>query len=210
MKTDDLIAVLAADTLPQATVAQRMMRSLPLAIGVSLMLFVLFWGLRPDLTAALTSPVAGKTLVPSGLVIVAGALAFALSHPGQRWQRRFWLTGLFIALLVAGFALALARDGLTGLAAALGTPALLTCLASIPALALPLLAAVLWALSAGAALQPRLTGAAGGLMAGGLAAAIYSLYCDQDAALFSLPAYSAAILMVALAGGLAGPRLLKW
>ena len=63
----------------------------------------------------------------------------------------------------------------------------------MPALAVPLLAAVLWALSAGAPLHPGRTGAAGGLAAGALAAALYSLYCDQDTALFVLPAYGAAI-----------------
>lgn len=41
-------------------------------------------------------------------------------------------------------------------------------------------------------------------------AAIYSLYCDQDAALFVLPAYTAAIAFVALVGAATGARLLKW
>jgi hypothetical protein len=97
-----------------------------------------------------------------------------------------------------------------GLAASLGKPTLVTCLTTVPSLAIPLLAAVLWALSAGAPLRPGRAGAAAGLAAGALAAALYSLYCDQDEALFVLPAYGVAVLLVTLVGALAGARLLRW
>jgi hypothetical protein len=39
---------------------------------------------------------------------------------------------------------------------------------------------------------------------------MYSLYCDQDALLFYLPAYGLAVLGVAAAGAAAGARLLRW
>lgn len=210
MKTDDLISVLAADTLPQQSVGQRLARALPLAMGVSLAAFALFWGPRADIAAALNSVAALKTIVPLLLVALTGALALALARPGARSGMRSGALGLFAVVLAAVFAVAVVDGGLSGLTGALSTPSLLVCLLSIPTLALPVLGAVLWALSAGAALRPRLTGAVGGLMAGALATVIYSLYCDQDAALFVLPAYSVAILSVALLSAMASSRWLRW
>jgi hypothetical protein len=210
MKTDDLIAALAADTRPGHTVGQRLARALPVAIAVAAVAFGLFWGVRPDLATAVTSPAVMKTVVPLALAGLAAALALTLSRPEAQAGRSGVALGALAAVLFGAFGAALAAGGLSGLVAALATPSLVTCLTSIPALALPLLVAALWSLSAGAPRRPALTGAFGGLAAGGLAAAIYALYCDQDTALFVLPAYAAAILIVALAGMLAGPRMLAW
>jgi hypothetical protein len=210
MKTDDLIAVLAADTLPRLTVAQRLTRALPVALVASLAAFLLLWGFRPDLVSALTSAAAIKSALPLVLALLAGAAALILSRPEA--QASGPATGLVVfgSALLAAFGAALAAGGLSGLSRALATPSLVVCLTSIPALALPLVGATLWALSAGAPRRPGLAGALGGLAAGGLAAAIYSLYCDQDAALFFLPAYAAAILIVAVIGLVIGSRTLAW
>ncbi len=210
MKTDDLIAALAADTRPGPSVAQRMSWALSGAMALAVVAFVLFWGVRPDLAAAMTSPAALKPLVPLGLAGLAGALALTLSRPEARGGRTATALWVFAAALVAAFGAALAAGGLSGLASALATPSLITCLISIPALAIPLLAAALWALSAGAPRHPARAGALGGLTAGSLAAALYALYCDQDTALFVLPAYATAIGIVTFAGTLLGPRTLAW
>ncbi len=210
MKTDELISMLSADTLPRITVQQRLMRALPAAMLVSTLALIGAWGIRPDIAAALGSAAVLKHVLPLGLVALAGAVAVALVHPAMPVMRRMPVLGVFGAILFCVFALALSRQGLSGLTDALVTPSLLVCLLSIPVLATPFLVAALWALSAGAALRPHLAGAAAGLCAGGAGAAIYALYCDQDAILFVLPAYFAAILVVALIGALAGPRALKW
>lgn len=210
MKTDDLIAALAADTLPRLTVARRLMRALPVAFVASFAAFLLFWGFRPDLAAALASTAAFKSILPLVLALMAGALALLLSRPEAQAGRPAIGLYAFSAVLLAAFGVALAGGGLAGLSSALATPSLMVCLTSIPMLALPLLGAALWALSAGAPRRPALAGALAGLGAGGLAAAIYSLYCDQDAALFFLPAYAAAILIVTAAGLLIGSRALTW
>ncbi|MCC6007769.1 MAG: DUF1109 family protein [Rhodobacteraceae bacterium] len=210
MKTEGLIAALAADTRPGPTAGQRLARALPLGIGVAAVAFALVWGPRPDIAAALASLTVLKTLVPLVLAVLAWAVCVEWARPGARPVMRVSALALFVAALIAALAQALAGGGLSGLADALSTPSLLICLVSIPALSLPLLAAVLWSLSAGAALRPGLVGAMGGCAAGGGAAALYSLYCDQDAALFVLPAYAAATLVVTLIGAAAGARLLKW
>ncbi|MCC6007285.1 MAG: DUF1109 family protein [Rhodobacteraceae bacterium] len=210
MKTDDLIAALAADTHPGPTVGQRLSRALPGAMILAAVAFALFWGVRPDIAAAMTSPAALKPLVPLALSGLAGALALTLSRPEARGGGPAIALWVLAALLAAAFGAALAGGGLSGLVGALANPSLVTCLTSIPALALPLLAAALWGLSAGAPRRPALAGALGGLAAGSLAAALYALFCDQDAALFVLPAYATAILIVALAGSLLGARTLAW
>lgn len=210
MKTDELIAALAADTRPGPTVAQRLTRALPAGGAVAVAAFALFWGVRPDLAAALTSPPVLKPLVPLMLAALAAGLALTLSRPEAHGGRMAIALWVFAAALCAAFGAALVTGGMSGLLMALTTPSLATCLTSIPALALPLLAATLWALSAGAPRRPALAGALGGLAAGGLAAALYALYCDQDTALFVLPAYATAILVVALVGTLVGARTLAW
>lgn len=210
MRTDDLIAALAADTKPQAPVAIQLALPLMGAVSLSVLSFVLFWGPRPDLWTALGSIAVLKTLVPLVLVALAAAFALALAHPGRATKARAAVLGTVIALAALAFLLALGREGLAGLQGALSTPSLMTCLLSIPALSTPLLGVALWGLSSGASLRPWLTGAMAGFAAGSLAAAIYSLYCDKDMALFVLPAYGMAIGSVTLAGSLIGVRVLKW
>ncbi|MCH8467787.1 MAG: DUF1109 domain-containing protein [Roseinatronobacter sp.] len=210
MKTEDLIAVLSADILPRKAVAQQLARALPVATLISIAAFMVFWGPRPDIWAALGSMAALKTLLPLGFVLLAAALALSLAHPGTRHDTQSAALGVFVILVIGTFGSALLKAGFAGLSAALSTPSLVTCLLSIPVLALPVFIAVFWALASGAALRPRLTGAVAGALAGGLAAAIYSIYCDKDMILFVVPAYSAAILSISALGALLGPRLLKW
>ncbi|MGY6706265.1 NrsF family protein [Roseinatronobacter sp.] len=210
MKTEDLIAALSADTLPQKTVAQQLARALPVAMVISIAAFLAFWGPRPDIWTALGSVAVLKTILPLGLAVMAAALALSLTHPGIRHDIRGAALALFVVLVLGAFGAALLNAGLAGLIAALSTPSLQACLLSIPVLGLPVLLAVFWALSSGAALQPRLTGAVAGLIAGGLAASVYSLYCDKDMVLFVVPAYFTAIASIAVIGALLGPRLLKW
>jgi hypothetical protein len=84
------------------------------------------------------------------------------------------------------------------------------CLTFVPLLSLPLLAAGLLALRHGAPTQPRVAGAVAGLLAGGLAAALYASHCIDDSPLFVATWYTLAIGLVALAGSLLGPRVLRW
>jgi len=209
MRTDDLIAALAADGVPGPNPARRLALILP-AAGLSLLAVLTFWGVRPDLSPAMQSGAALKTLVPAVLALVAGLLATGLARPGAQVAGRAVALASLGAALAAGFAAALAAGGLSGMVAALSTPTTLTCLFSVPVLSLPILAAVLWALRAGAPLHAARTGLVAGLAAGALGAAIYSLYCDKDMALFVLPAYGTAVAAVAALGGAIGARVLRW
>jgi hypothetical protein len=209
MRTDDLIAALAADTVAGPAPARRLALVLP-AAALSLLAVVTLWGVRPDLGPALQSAAVLKTAVPLGLALVAGLLASGLARPAMPVTGRILaLAGIGVAL-AAWFASTLAGGGLAGMTAALSSPTTLICLVSVPVLSLPILAAVLWALRAGAPLHAARTGMVAGLAAGGLGAAIYSLYCDKDMALYVFPAYGTAVLAVALIGGAVGARVLRW
>jgi len=209
MKTDDLIAALGADTVPGPDPTRRLALVLP-AAGLSLLAVLTLWGVRTGLAGALQSAAVLKTLVPLVLALVAGLLATGLARPGMRVTGRVIALVVLVAVLAAGLAAALAAGGLSGMVAALSTPTTLICLLSVPVLSLPILAAVLWALRAGAPLHATRTGMVAGLAAGALGASIYSLYCDKDMALFVLPAYGTAVAAVAVLGGVIGARVLRW
>jgi len=170
----------------------------------------IFLGLRPDLTSALTGPPAVKTLLP----LLMGSLALVLAM--RRARPAAPTGGLDLALvgLIALVGLTLAGgvivQGATPLATMLAEGNPVRALVSIPLLAIAPLAAVLWALHAGAPLAPARVGALAGLAAGSMAATIYSLSCPEDSAQFFVPVYGLAIGLVALAGAGLGHRLLHW
>jgi hypothetical protein len=86
----------------------------------------------------------------------------------------------------------------------------LSCLAFIPLLSAPLLAAALIALRHGAPARPALAGAVAGLVAGGFGATIYAAYCIEDSPLFLATWYTLAIAIVSIVGAAVGSRALRW
>ena len=84
------------------------------------------------------------------------------------------------------------------------------CSMRVLVLSVPIFAALVIALRRLAPTKLRWTGAAAGLLAGGLSASVYGLYCQESAAPFVAVWYSLGICACALVGALAGPRLLRW
>lgn len=210
MRTEDLIRTLAASPPPGGDPKGRLCIALALSLGVAVAAVWALWGIRPDLTAALTAPTLLKTAGPAAVATLALALALRRASPARTADGlRLGLTGL---LGLAGLALvwSLTAQGVPALPRALGDGSVGIALASIPVLGLLPLAAALWALRAGAPTAPAWAGAQTGLGAGGLGATAYSLSCTDDAALFVLPAYGVAIALVTLLGTLLGARLLRW
>jgi hypothetical protein len=78
------------------------------------------------------------------------------------------------------------------------------CLLSIPCLAAAPLTGTLLALRQGAPENPGLAGAAAGLFAGAIGAALYATHCPDDSPLFVAAWYSLAICFVVIAGALVG------
>ena len=83
----------------------------------------------------------------------------------------------------------------------------LVCLTAIPLLSLLPLAALLLALRHGA---PTARRGGGGLIAGGLAAALYAMHCIDDSPLFVATWYTIAIGAMTVLGAFLGRLLLRW
>ncbi|HEY0328508.1 MAG TPA: DUF1109 domain-containing protein [Rhodopseudomonas sp.] len=212
MDTERLITTLAADNGYPARPPGRVLAiALPLGFAVSLALLLATIGLRPDVLQALRSPLFDlKFVVTLALALAALPLALQVSRPQPLPRRWLWLLLIPLALLALGMVFeALAPSPAPAMVRLMGHNALL-CLASIPALSLPLLAAALIGLRQGAPQRPALAGALAGVLASGLAAALYAAHCIDDSPLFVATWYTLAVALVALLGAAIGARALRY
>ncbi|MFN0113436.1 MAG: NrsF family protein [Paracoccaceae bacterium] len=214
MKTDDLIAVLAAETGTAGTWAGLRGTALLAAgggLGAALLIFALFYGVRPDLSVALRDPmVACKTLLPALAALAALPLALGAARPGAAAPS---LAKAALALPVIGAALVIAAWVQTAPADRMVRfigHSIPVCVPSIILLSAPVLAGLLAVLRSGAPDRPARCGAFAGLAAGSLAAVIYGFYCNEDSPLFYVFWYGTGILAATLIGASAGSRLLRW
>ncbi|MCL6708275.1 DUF1109 domain-containing protein [Pseudomonas sp. R2.Fl] len=211
MKTDELIRLLSQD----ARVPMRLGRMLLLAIGlgvlVSGVLLVSTVGLRHNLVSAVeTARVAFKIGATLLLAAIACGLALRIVRPGVSTKPFSRALLLPLALLVA----AVAAELLVLPAAAWG-PSLIGlhaafCVFFIPILSLAPLTGLIWAMRGGAPEDPGLAGAAAGLAAGAIGAALYAWHCPDDSPLFVAAWYGLAIAIVTAAGYGIGRRALRW
>jgi hypothetical protein len=58
--------------------------------------------------------------------------------------------------------------------------------------------------------MPALAGSVAGLLAGGIAAAVYAAHCDNDSPLFVATWYTLAIAGLALLGAIGASRFARW
>lgn len=212
MDTNDLINALAADARPSR-------RSLPAiwwgaaacAIAIAAIVFFVMAGPRPDFAAAAeTARFQFKFVVSFALAISAFGAARALSRPGEGWRDTIaWLAVAPLLLVLAAVAELRALPSDVWSASAMGANAS-ACLAYIFLIGLGPLAVFIAALRQGAPTRPGFAGAVAGLLAGGIAAAIYAAHCTDDSPLFVAVWYTAAVLGLALVGSIAGRFLVRW
>jgi hypothetical protein len=213
MRTENLIEALVADR--SGVIGGKRMRfglAGALALGglVSLALFFVAIGVRPDIAQALAT---WRFNLKVGLVVLALLLAFGLclalsrpvtsSHPGRRLLP-------LLGLAVAAVAIELVVLPSASWASRLVGSNALPCLIEIPTLALAPLAAVLLVLRSSAPASPALAGAAAGLLAAAAGAALYAFQCFDDSPLFVVTWYALAALPVIALGAAIGHRLLRW
>ncbi len=212
MKTDALIDLLVADLEPSRLTFRARMR-LELACGAVaaalILLFVLH--LRPDLGAQLASPrLWFKFATMLTLTAASLGLLWRLATPGAEVKPWLWALGLAPLLLVLGVLVeALATPASSWPARLVGHNAIF-CVTLIPLLSAAPLACLLHVLRRGAPADPGLAGAAAGLLASGVGAALYALHCTDDSPFFVAAWYSLAIALVTLVGYVGGRRWLKW
>jgi hypothetical protein len=213
METDQLIRSLAADHAHRALpVGIVLTLSLVAAAPVSVAIFLLALGVRPDLMTAMHDPFFDlKFAVTLSLAIPAIAISLHLARPeaslGGRWS---WLLAIPAGLLAAGIASEmLLPQRLPAMTRLIGSNSRI-CLTAIPVMSLPLLAAALLGLRHGAPTRPAAAGAIAGLLSAGLAATLYASHCPDDSPLFVATWYSIATALMAGIGALAGARLLRF
>ena len=213
MKTDELVALLARDATPVKRGA------LPMRIGIfsivgaiaAFGILVVWLGIRPDLAEAVTgSTYWMKTLYTFGVGIAGFALVERLSRPGAKGRIGWALAGFFTVAILAIAASQLIATPPEQMRAAFMGSSWDKCPWRILALSLPGLAVILWTMRRFAPTRPALAGAAAGLLAGGIAATVYGLHCQEIAAPFVALWYSLGMILSAIVGSLIGSRLLRW
>ncbi|MBP8295838.1 MAG: DUF1109 domain-containing protein [Burkholderiales bacterium] len=213
MKTDDLVAMLAASAepvVPRAT-ARRYGAALGWGAFGSLLIMALLLGVRPDLGQAAQLPMFWiKLAFPLSLAAAALAASTRLSRPGVR------LGGVPLALALPVLAIwAMAVWTLAGAAPDARADLVLgstwrLCPIFVAVVSIPSFIAAMWAMRGLAPTRLALAGAAAGLLAGAIGAAIYALHCDEMQAPFLAVWYVLGMLVPTASGALLGPRLLRW
>ena len=212
MKTSEFIAALAADPVPASIrLGRRVAAGIALGLIVSLAIFALLMGPRPDIAAAAQTPRFLLKFVDSfAFALPSLLLTLRLARPDARPDAiALWLMAPFV-LLGAGVIVELTvvpqHEWLIRL---IGDNSM-HCMGMIPTLAAPILAGLIVALKPGAPLHPALTGAMAGAASAGIAALLYAPSCPDDSPLFVATWYPLATLICTGAGALAGRRFLAW
>jgi hypothetical protein len=212
VKTSELIAALAADSVPEPIrLGWRVAGALAVGVACSVALYFLLLGPRPDIAAAAGTVRFWLKFVDSfAFAAPALLLTLRLARPEAKPKAlMLWLIAPFI-LLAAGVVVELLVTPQSEWMSRLVGDNAMHCSVTIPTLAAPILAALIVALRAGAPLHPGLTGALAGAASAGVAALIYASSCPDDSPLFVATWYPLATLICMGVGALAGRRFLAW
>ena len=210
MNTDQLVDALVADGAAASPIGRLLLRALAAGVALSLVVFFLTLGIRPDIAPALETWRFDLKIVMAMLGLV---LAFGVCRdcarpdmPPHPLRRLLPLLVLVVAAVAVELALvpeASWRQRLVG-------SNMLICLPMVPILSLAPLAVVLWMLRRAAPASPVLAGAAAGFMAALSGATLYAFHCFDDSPLFVATWYSLAVLAVTAVGAWGGHKLLRW
>jgi hypothetical protein len=213
VRTDDLVAMLAAGAVPvePGTAARRYATALAWGASGATLLMLILLGVRADLGDAVRLPMFWvKLAFPVCLAAAALYATARLSRPGVQLGRvpaalaapvlAMWLFAAFVLLSSA----AGDRDAL------IFGSTWSVCPLLVALLALPAFVAAMWAMRGLAPTRLTLAGAAAGLLSGTVGALIYAIHCPEMDAPFLAIWYLLGMLIPAAAGALVGPRLLRW
>jgi hypothetical protein len=211
MKTDDLVAQLAQDAGPARGIAPALALGLGVGALVSLGLMLALLGLRPDMPAAIATPMFWMKLgYAVALAVIALPFVLALARPTGHITRLAWLFLLpigVLALMAAWRVMNAPPDARTGLFMG-GSSSV--CTIRIVLLSLPILAGAFYALRRFAPTHLESAGAITGVLAGAAGTFIYALHCTESAAPFVVVWYTLGMLATSLIGGLLGRYVLRW
>lgn len=211
MKTEELIAALAADSHPARRSVERGLLVAMIIGGLfSIVMFATSMGIRPDFVEA-----AATWRLQAKLILVTLALVLALVDclrlAGPMPMSMTSRTSLLIPLALLGVvSIELVSVPIDEWSARAAGSNAVVCLFAIPLLAAGPLIAGMIAMRSGAPASPARAGAAVGRLAAAFAAVLYSLNCFDDSPLFVATWYTLATLSVMAIGGVVGARALRW
>jgi hypothetical protein len=213
MRTDDLVAALAAGAAPvdHGRVERRFRGRLLAGVAIAFALTLLLLGPRPDLAEAMRLPMFWvKAALPASVAFAGWVLLSRLGHPGVRVGGSALAAAAPLVLVFVAGLLLLWQSAPAERTGLLFGQTWRSCLVNIPLLALPALALALWALRGLAPTRLVAAGAAAGLFAGAAGAVAYALHCPELEVPFLGAWYVAGMLIPAGLGALAGRRVLHW
>jgi hypothetical protein len=212
MDTEQLIRTLAADNSHRAprvgfVLALMLLAAMPISLGI----FMMELGVRPDVMTAMRNPFFDlKFVVTLAMAISAMVVSLHLSRPEVSLNGWAWLMLIPAGLVAAGIGSEMMMpQRLPMMTRLIGNNSRI-CMTAIPLMSLPILAGALVGLRHGAPTRPALAGAIAGLMSAGLAATLYAAHCTDDSPLFVATWYSIATALVVAVGALAGAKLLRF
>jgi len=213
MKTQDLVALLAADVTPvdRHILGKRFSWALLLGGLGSTLLMAIGFGIRSDLAqVAQTALFWIKLAFP--LALAGGALwaCTRLARPGVAVGGAWLAMALPIAAVWLAAVMMVLGTRETERAALLLGHTWRVCPGNIAVLSTPGLVAVFWAMRGLAPTRLRWAGAACGLLAGATATVAYCLHCPEMGVPFWAIWYLLGMLIPTLGGALLGPYLLRW
>jgi hypothetical protein len=212
METEQLIRTLAADN-PHRARAVGLILTLALlaAAPVSVAMFMIALGVRPDVMTAMHNPFFDlKFVITLALSISAIVVSLHLSRPEVSLKGWGWLLLIPVGIIAAGIASEMMMPQRLPMMTRLIGSNSRVCMTAIPLLSLPLLAGALVGLRHGAPARPALAGALAGLVSAGLAATLYASHCTDDSPLFVATWYPIATAVVVATGALIGAKVLRF
>ena len=212
MDTDQLIRTLAADGSHRARpVGFVLALTLLAAMPISLAIFMMGLGVRPDVMTAMHNPFFDlKFVVTLALAASAMVVCLHLSRPEASLKGWWWLLLIPAGILAAGIASEMMLpQRLPMMTRLIGSNSRI-CMTAIPIMSLPILVGALIGLRHGATARPAIAGAVAGLASAGLAATLYASHCTDDSPLFVATWYPIATAFVVALGALAGAKVLRF
>ncbi|OMQ80282.1 hypothetical protein AQ714_06855 [Burkholderia pseudomallei] len=213
MKTNDFIDMLAAGVTPveRGVPARRLGSALAVAAVGAVLLMTIAFGVRPDLSAVMRTPIFwAKLAFP--ICVAAGAImaTVRLARPGATVGAGRLVVGVGIAAVwIAGlYAVATAAFG-DRLAVVLGQT-WRVCPFNIVLLSAPGFVAMFVAIRGLAPTRLRTAGAAAGLAASAIATIAYCFHCPEMSPAFWGVSYLLGMALPAALGALVAPIWLRW
>ncbi len=211
--SDDLIDQLSGELKPVGPAAMRSRLLLWLAAGMvaSAVLMLAWLGVRPDIAAAIATPVFWlKFGFALALAVVGFASVQRLARPaGSLRVPLRWVTAIVALCGIAGMVQLLLAPPDAVRALIFGGSALV-CPFYIVALSLPVLAGNMLVMRRLAPTNLVAAGFAAGLLAGAAGTWVYAFHCTENGLPFITLWYSAGVLATALLGALIGRWALRW